>query len=357
MKRVLVLVGMTICFSTSSFSEILVLNDGTEMEVEVYAIKGRILVFTTMEGRARSVALSFVDLRATEERNRRAVPADREAAPSSEPDHITSRVPVVEKTLPADSAQEFQEVLDASGVKRILSEFPLLVSGGLAEARRHGKEKGLGASEFVQKVFEHAFRPDEIYEVVTATFANRSGDRQVAQVSAWLRSPLARRMAEMEQSARSPEGQRALREFAASLGQSMPPAARLEALQRLDELSGITRGALDRRMRVVRAALEAHRRVASEESRMTEQEMNQALQEARSKLEVSMKNYSLLNMLFTYRLASDEELAEYITFWEGESGRWLSSATRESLSAGIAHAVDTVMESIALEAQNVAWRR
>ena len=357
MKRVLVLIGLALCFSTSSFSEILVLSDGTELEVETYEIKGKVLVFATMEGRARSIALSSVDMEATEERKRRAGLPDIKEAPSPEPDQVTSRVPVVKNMSPVDSAEGFQEVLDASGVKRTVSQIPSLVSWGLAEARQLGLGEGLGTSAFVQEAFDRAFRLDMIYEIVTANFADRIGNRHLAQVLAWLRSPLARRMAEMEQSARSPEGLRALPEFAASLGQSMPPAARLEGLQRLDELTGITEGALDRRTRFMRAALEAHRRMAPEESRITEQEMDQALQKARSKLKVSMKNYSLMNMLFTYRMASDEELAEYIAFWEAESGRWLSSAIQESLTAGIAHGVDTVMESIALEAQNVAWRR
>ena len=357
MKRVLVLIGLALCFSTTSFSEILVLNDGTEMEVETYAIKGKVLVFATIEGRARSIELSLVDIEATEERKRRTGPSDIKEVASPEPDQVTSRVPVVKNVFPVDSAEGFQEVLDASGVKWSVSQIPSLVSGGLAEARQHGLGKGLGTSEFVQEAFGRAFRLDMIYEIVTANFAERTGKGQLAQVLSWLRSPLARRMAEMERSARSPEGLRALPEFAASLGQSMPPAARLEALQRLDDLTGMTEGDLERRTTVMRAALEAHRRIAPEESRITEQEMNQALQKARSKLKVSMKNYSLMNMLFTYRMTSDEELAEYIAFWEGESGRWLSSAIQESLTAGIAHGVDTVMESIALEAQNVAWRR
>jgi hypothetical protein len=51
--------------ASSSSGELVVLADGTRIEVLHYEVKGRLVVFTTLDGKLRSVARAGVDLDAT----------------------------------------------------------------------------------------------------------------------------------------------------------------------------------------------------------------------------------------------------------------------------------------------------
>lgn len=357
MKRALVLAGMVLCFAPSSFPETLVFIDGAEMEVEKYEIKGRLLVFTTMEGRARSVPISLIDIQATEEINRPARTLQPAEPPPPQPGDNLPRAPVAIEIAAGGRADRAREVLVACGVKSLASRIPSLVSEEVAAATQPSSGKGARTSEIVRDAFARAFRSESLYAAVVNAFAEHAQDPELTQALAWLRSFLARRMVGMEQSARSKESRGLLREFATGLERHMPPATRLEMLQQLDELTGGTEAEIERRIRVHRGAIEALNLLAPEEERLSEGQIDQVLQETRSKLQAPLRNQSLVNLLFTYRSADDQELADYVAYWKSESGQWLTRTTRESLSAGIIHGLDTAIETVAIETQQVTRRR
>lgn len=370
MKRVLKFVlGMALCLAPSSYAEVVVFSDGTEIKVETYEVRGSLFVFTTTEGRVRSVALSFVNLEATEQSNGLAGAAASAKTHPTEGGPAKARPPEIRppgarppeaprggSPTPArnerptgELSPKVEKLLESLGLKSIIFQMPAVVSAAVAQAEKYVSGDGPEVAGIVLGAFEHAFQPDEIYGVVSSSFADRAEDSQLNSAMLWLRSPLARRMSDLELSARTPEGLRLLREYAASLESTMPSAARLDMLQRLDEVTGRTEADVERRIRILRTVIESFNHLVPSEHHMTEEEIEQTVEKVRSELHVSMKNYSLVNLLFTYRSASDADLGKYITFWETVEGQWLKRATEESLSAGMFHGFETAIERVAQE--------
>jgi len=253
-----------------------------------------------------------------------------------------------------ESSTKVDNVLNSLGLKSLVSQMPDFVSTTIVQAERYMLEDGPEVSGTVRSAFEQAFQADRIYPIVSRAFAERTEDSELESALLSLNSPQNRRMNELERFARTAEGLRQLQEYTLELQTTMPPAARLEKLQRLDAVMGLTGADIERRLRMLRAVMKAFNQLIPQDRRMAEEDINQVVDRGGPTLRVSMNNYSLVRLLFTYRSASDAELEKYIAFWETDEGRWLNRVTQESLSAGMLHGFETAMKHLAQQAYQQA---
>ena len=87
----------------------IVLTDGSRVEVLSYRVKDRVMVFETTEGKLRSLPLAYIDLGATDRANRRA---------TIEPEPATS-TPV--EDTPASHDALARQVLELYGVEELVT--------------------------------------------------------------------------------------------------------------------------------------------------------------------------------------------------------------------------------------------
>lgn len=52
-------------------------------------------------------------------------------------------------------------------------------------------------------------------------------------------------------------------------------------------------------------------------------------------------------MLFTYREASNDQLTDYIEFWESEDGHRIAELTLQSLASGAQYGADMAVHAVA----------
>jgi hypothetical protein len=99
-------VGVTIAALAPlvSLQQVIVFADGTEMAIQSYEVRGRIVQFTTMDGSLRSVPSSYVNLEATEARNGGSR-GTRQAPAPPPPPAPESRPAPVEPPLPVEAVQ------------------------------------------------------------------------------------------------------------------------------------------------------------------------------------------------------------------------------------------------------------
>jgi hypothetical protein len=83
--------------SSSSFADIVVFADGTQMEVSHYVIKGAMVLLTTPDGKLLSVPLAYVDMEATARENRG---AEAPSTPAREAQPEASRQPASRQPSP-----------------------------------------------------------------------------------------------------------------------------------------------------------------------------------------------------------------------------------------------------------------
>ena len=65
MRLLGLVVAIVLLASVTGAVEVIVLTDGSRIEVKEFEIKENLVIFTTLEGRLRSLPLSYVDLEAT----------------------------------------------------------------------------------------------------------------------------------------------------------------------------------------------------------------------------------------------------------------------------------------------------
>ncbi len=102
--RLLSLAFAVALFTTvAQAEEDLIFVDGTRMEVESYEIRGNVVVFTTLDGKLRSVPLSYIDVAAIEGAPKVVASAEKSAAPvaPTPPPKLPSTAPVAHRTISA----------------------------------------------------------------------------------------------------------------------------------------------------------------------------------------------------------------------------------------------------------------
>ncbi len=326
-------------WASSSFGEVIVFRNGSQLEVESYEVKSNLVVFTTTEGKVRSVSLILVDLEVTGQKNLAGVSLASTGSGESSKN----------EPLSIDKATKVQELLESSAVKNLLYQLPTLMAAGMAQAEQLMLGNRMEVDERLRRALERNCQPKQVYEAVLADFSEQAEDTRLNSALAWLRSPLSRRMIELERSAKTPEGLRLLLGYANGLDE-MPPARRLEKLQRLDEVIGLTEARVELRMQILRAVFEGFNQTVPHDRRISEEEMNKAIQKAQAQMRASLKNSSLVSLLFTYRSSSDTEIGNYLAHWESDEGLWLSRSSRDALHAGVVQGLAISLQSLRQQA-------
>jgi uncharacterized protein YciW len=220
-----------------------------------------------------------------------------------------------------------------------------MIPAGIAQAEQLMPGNSIKVDEKLRQALERNCQPKQVYENTLASLSKQTENARLDTILAWQHSPLSRRMNELDRSAKTPEGLRLLLGYASDLAE-MPPAGRLEVLQRLDEAIGLTEAKIGMQALILRAVFEGFNLTVPDDQTMSKEELNKAIQKAQARMRASIKNSSLVSLLFTYRSSSDAEIGKFLAHWESDEGQWLSRSTRVALHAGVAQALQASKQSL-----------
>lgn len=220
-----------------------------------------------------------------------------------------------------------REVLRLSGDEEQLAQFPALLQGQLAQVQSTLPPKTYAV---LSNAFAEAYRPEFLYAAVVEHFQANGDSKALKAIREWLRTPLAEKMTRLQVEAGTLEAQQQLMEFAAGLEANPPSEARQRLVVRLDETVGVTELGLIVLEATTRAILEGAQASRPPQQRLNPSEIDQTVNGALAQSRGTIKVQTLLTLLFTYRSVSDQELAEYVAFWETDLGRWFSRTQREA---------------------------
>jgi len=204
----------------------------------------------------------------------------------------------------------------AWGVSERLAAIP-------AEIRSAGEaqlQTGLGptAKRRVLQAVSKAFSQETLGARIKREFVDWCDLEMLAQVTAGLTAPRGASMVEMEISAASRQGDRQMSAFAASLTRHPPLLARMDLMEKLDQSLGTSDFLTD----LVIAFDQGLNEALDEPSDMDEATTTQ--------ISDAMHKIALVNLLFTYRGASEEEIAQYIELNETQPFRRFSDRFRQA---------------------------
>lgn len=243
------------------------------------------------------------------------------------PDSVEpARTPAQAANAPAKtSSQVIAQILDVSGMKRALENMPVeFVSSTHSHLEGTQDDKGMRMQPGIQQAIEDsakaAFTSEKFLGHVTRAMKKDYNEKNYQELLADLSSPVARKMAELEM--RGDPTPQMFNQFVNDLESSPLPAPRMALIKRLDaasrtsefmytELQFVNRGL----MRGLSSG--SGRCMSNDEAKQAEAKM-----EGRTKAAKSTLDEMAINILaYTYRDASDEELAQYLNIYEKANSR------------------------------------
>lgn len=264
-------------------------------------------------------------------------PAPPEASePAKAPAEVKALSPEPAKR-PADPKALIEEVLDLSGTKKQIYQFPAVVQGQLSERRDEMRPVDY---EQASQVVAESYRPEALYQAVVETFKHRYDEQRLLAVVQTLRTPLFKRITQLETQSLTPDAGERIRAFGARLRQEPAPPARLALLRRLDEVAGVTEGNLDIMVATVRAIATAVEPMLPPARRAKPGQLEQMLIQLKAQARPYVKNDMLVTMLYAYQPLMDGELREYVAFYESDTGRWYTRVAREGALTALTAAAD-----------------
>ena len=187
-----------------------------------------------------------------------------------------------------------------------------------------------------------AFAGDALRESVRSGLLARYDVRGAAGTLAWLRSPLGRRITQLEELGASQQ-MSSSRPDARSLAAAPPAAARIALIRELQESSGVADVGVDLAMTAALAlALGANAAQPDAAKRADEAAITAAIQAQRAPMAGQIEAVMQISSLFTYRELSDEELATYLEFVQSDAGRWYHDAVVAGLVSTLRRAASGI---------------
>lgn len=242
-------------------------------------------------------------------------------------------------------AAEHGALVDAlyreSGMEQQIEGIPGQIVQGLSEGFASGGS-GLGLDPegvlLLADQVEKAFDAKAMGVAIRDEIARELTDDDIEQVLRWLRSPLGQRFTRMEEDASTSEAYADMVAYGRGLKDDPPENRRLV---RIDELLGAMNGteaavsmALSTQMAVVTAMVAATPGNGPEDLSSA----IMGIEQARPEITRMMQGEVLVASLFTYRGASDEELARYAAFARTGPGQRYHEVTFRSLERAMVQA-------------------
>jgi hypothetical protein len=237
-----------------------------------------------------------------------------------------------------------EEALTLSGVRKQIEVLPTQVRAGAeaAQSSMPPRERAL-----VAKIIGEAFRSAPILASVRTAFQQRYDPMQMGLLLVQLRTPLARKMTELEGEAFAPDFIQKLRAFVAQLKDAPPAQGRMARLAQLDAISGTTDLMLELRVAAIAAAVKALSPLMPPERRIASARVDAAARDLVGRQRDTTGQETLLTFLYVYRDATEQELDEYIGIGGSESGRWFQDVYRKALLQALTASTERAVRGVA----------
>jgi len=234
-------------------------------------------------------------------------------------------------------------LLKLSGVTRQLTQLAEAIIGGFDQ---RSAELDVGAAETRRQILRDAYRADALYPLVMAAVITRYDEPHATAVVRAFRTPLFRRLQELEDAAWTPAALPSIRAFSEQLVDNRPSVERHVLVRRLDAAMGVTAIQLEVMGATIRGMSRALGTGAA-----ADVQIRDLIAGVREQSMVPVKNQTLLTLLFAYRTVGDDELRDYLAFWESLPGRWFVTAVHTGIVQAMRQAAETAARRMKSAAQ------
>ena len=241
-----------------------------------------------------------------------------------EPQNATKATPISEKS---ERRAQVEELLELYGMKERFEEYPIRLRVALAKLKEDSNPERYQA---IKIIFRDVFQPEVLYAQIGDNIEAQANPEQLRNALEWLRSPLVRKIVPLEVESGTLEGEDRQEEYAERIKWDSPSEQRLVLVARFDKVTELSEAALEMEIGTLIVIFEAMAAGASPRVRVKIKEIVQKIDEMKPKMRIMAKDKIRAWLLYIYQTVSDEELGDYIIYWETENGRWLWQMTKEA---------------------------
>jgi hypothetical protein len=206
----------------------------------------------------------------------------------------------------ADCSGLVARAFEVAGVNDEIAAIPGQIQSQFSNQLQHDSKMSDADKKKFEAAMTQAFLPETIDRELKREFLESCDPGMLRSVIAGLTNSLGERMRKLEAFAESRAARQQGEEYAHTLAQRPPPRERVALMLRMDSSLGITKSTMDITLAAARGIAVAFgglpaEGTASLQSKETSNQMHGAV---------------LVNLLFTYRDVSDQDLTSYIELYE-----------------------------------------
>jgi hypothetical protein len=237
-----------------------------------------------------------------------------------------------------------EDVLQRSGAKRQIESIPEAMELQLAQ-RENESDPQLFSQ--ISLIFRESYRAEVLYKAVFDHFKKNFDKDRMLALQQWLHSPLSQKITELEIHSSSSEGRAERVKFIKTFRYLSKPPQRLALIQRLDRATRSSTAAEDIAVATALSMMQAVNSVLPLEKQVDPEVLKKFPAELRTRVHETIQQTMLMSFYYTYKGLSDEELEQYVRFYESELGTWASQRWTQAMTSALAAAAENASQKLA----------
>lgn len=216
------------------------------------------------------------------------------------------------------SDQQIQEFIQLSGVQQLLDSIPAQIYAMANQQQLIQANPNVDNS--VAQILIEAWQPESINESISAYIFENSNSDEITDLLEWRKSPLAKKMTALELASSEPSFQADFLRYMADLQETPPSPETMQVIQRLVGATNMADTMLAMSTQITRGMLSVLTETEENRDKVTQSEIDQQIASMREIMLPQMQQQAILMSYYIYRDVSNDELAQYSSFYESDLG-------------------------------------
>ena len=233
--------------------------------------------------------------------------------------------------------------MDKAGLNKQLEEIHQLIEVGMTEANKETKSLTPDLLKEVNGMAAAAFDSEKLKKVLHDHLQSNLSEADTEATLAWLNSPLARKISQMEEQASKPE---AYTEMMGMADQLMANDGRLKLVKKLDIAVKATETAMSAAVNTQTSLIAGLTSSLKPELRPTFEAIESEVKKNKGQMEPIIEAHTVLSYLYSYKDLTDDEIRRYLTFAESQAGKKYHAAVAAGLDTTLARAARTLADNL-----------
>ena len=206
-----------------------------------------------------------------------------------------------------------------SGLGDMIAEIPPQMDVLATQKKLTSKNPDVETKVF--QLMKESFEVKQAEKNLTGYLLQNTDRKFLGEMLQWLESPLAQKITREETAASRAENQGNMLRYLADMESNPPSEKRIALMQEVEQKTHLSELTTDIVLQILKGLMESAKLALPEDKRESIEGSYQDIEDMKATIQEGFRNQMVLTSFYTYRNISDEELGEYIKFYDSELGR------------------------------------